>query len=111
VPNDDFPEPCRYAGEEKYRKVLVSLRRAEYRFCSFVAAAADDGVEDEGEIYGPADHTALEIICTTQRLARRSMGEAKRRRPAKLAFGWHIALERRTAPVSFRSRMYYHYSK
>jgi hypothetical protein len=56
VPNDGFPKPYRYVGDEKYRKALVSLRRAEYRFCSFVAATADDGAEIEGEIYGPKDH-------------------------------------------------------
>jgi hypothetical protein len=43
VPNHGFADCYTYVGDEKYRKQLVSLRRAEYRFCSFVAAAADGG--------------------------------------------------------------------
>jgi len=43
VPNHGFADCYTYAGDEKYRKTFVSLRRAEYRFCSFVGTKSDDG--------------------------------------------------------------------
>jgi len=49
VPNYGFADCYTYAGDEKYRKQLVSLRRAEYRFCSIVAVKADDGMPIFGE--------------------------------------------------------------
>jgi hypothetical protein len=43
VPNYGFAGCYTYVGNEKYRKALVSLRRAEYCFWSFVSAKSDDG--------------------------------------------------------------------
>jgi hypothetical protein len=51
VANDGFPAPYRDVGDEKYRKALVSLRRAEYRFCSFVPGTSDDGPPIVGEVF------------------------------------------------------------
>jgi hypothetical protein len=38
-----FADCYTYVGDEKYRKALVSQRRAEYRFCSLVPAKCEDG--------------------------------------------------------------------
>src|SRR5215467_11792960 len=50
VSNDGFTAPYRYVGDEKYRKALVSLRRAEYRFSGFVPATSDDGTPIDGKL-------------------------------------------------------------
>jgi len=50
VSNDGFTAPYRYVGDEKYRKALVSLRRAEYRFSGFVPATSDDGTPIVGKL-------------------------------------------------------------
>lgn len=41
--DNGFADCYTYVGDEKYRKALVSQRRAEYRFCSLVPAKCDDG--------------------------------------------------------------------
>ena len=50
VPNHGFAECYTHVGDEKYRKAPVSLRRAEYRFCSFVSAKSDEGTSIVDEL-------------------------------------------------------------
>jgi hypothetical protein len=38
-----FADCYTYVGDEKYRKALVSQRRAEYRFCSLVPTKCETG--------------------------------------------------------------------
>jgi hypothetical protein len=50
VPSHGFADYYTYVGDEKYRKTLVSLRRVEYRLCSFVAAKSDDEAPTVGVV-------------------------------------------------------------